>query len=110
MFLAAVMHAGRYQETPATSGYKARGRTEPGGAETQREGECKEEKKRERREHSGKFRRVKHKGRPHEDKQQSKGTAVGETERRIKAHRQQGGQHHHRFPFSRTRYAHFLSS
>jgi hypothetical protein len=21
-----------------------------------------------------------------------------------------GGQHHHRFPFSRTRYAHFLSS
>jgi hypothetical protein len=69
MFLTAVMHAGRYQEMPATSIYKSQRKnwTKEGGAKIQREEECKEEKKRERREYSGKFRRVKHKGRPHDD-------------------------------------------
>jgi len=79
-FTTTMMHVDRYSILATTKvkhlhplAIKARGCTalkeekSKETAEIQREEECKEEKKRERREHSGKFRRVKHKGRSHDD-------------------------------------------
>jgi len=56
------MHADRYSVPATTKGKRLEEREK-----RTRQGGTREEKEEQRREHSGKFRRVKHKGKPHED-------------------------------------------
>jgi hypothetical protein len=118
MFHATVMHAGRYQEMPASSGYKSqrinRTKEEDRGGKPEkknRRGGTTERKVRgegtKEIGNRGKYKRKSFKktkqGRTRRPQQKSKGRETnGEAENTDS----RGGQHHHRFPFSRTSQQH----